>query len=91
MSKSRKVRAKDIRRAQYELPGFAAGTCVARLDLALELIGSYRQRYGTNVLVDAIEEHLRETRQDISTWMHYARYVTDYDAAHEAVREECDG
>ena len=91
MSKSRKVRAKDIRRAQYELPGFAAGNCAARLDLVLTLTDAFQARYGRNAIVESIEQHVREARQDVINWQHYARYMTDYDAAHQAVREECDG
>lgn len=88
MKRSRKVRSSDVRRAQYELPGFAAGNCAAHLDLILTLIGAFQTRYGRNAIVESIEQHVREARQDITNWQHYAQCVTHYDAAHQAVREE---
>lgn len=88
MSKSRKVRDKDVRRGQYEFPGFAAGNCAAHLDLVLTLTDAFQTRYGRNAIVESIEQHVREARQDVLNWQHYARYMTDYDAAHQAVREE---
>ncbi len=78
----------EVRRAQYELPGFAAGNCAAHLDLVLTLTSAFTTRYGRNAIVESIEQHIREARQDIINWQYYARMVTDYDAAHEAVRRE---
>lgn len=88
MKRSRKVRTKDIQRAQYELPGFAAGNCAARLDLVLTLTGAFQARYGRNPIMESIEQHVREARQDVINWQMYAQMVTDYDAAHRAIREE---
>lgn len=81
---------REARRAQYELPGFSAGVCLTRLEHAISLIHAYRQRYGTNILIENVVTELSEVRADIITWQAYAQMVTDYDAAHGAVREECE-
>ncbi len=88
MSRSRVER--EARRAQYEMPGFAAGVCLTRLDRALLLFAYFRERYGSNALVENIMDCLSEVRADIITWQAYAQMVTDYDAAHGTVREECE-
>lgn len=87
MKKSRRA-DRDARRAQYELPGFAAGVCAAHLNLVLTLTDAFQTRYGRNAIVESIEQHVREARQDIINWQAYAQMVTDYDAAHKATREE---
>ena len=86
MKRSRRER--EAKRAQYEIPGFSAGVCVARLDRALQLFAHFRERYGSNVLVENIMDCLREIRQDIIRWQMYAQMVTDYELAHRATREE---
>lgn len=86
MKRSRRER--EAKRAQYEMPGFSAGVCVARLEHAISLIHAYRQRYGTNILIENVVTELSEVRQDVINWQMYARLVTDYELAHRAVTEE---
>lgn len=88
MSKSRADR--EARRAQYEMPGFSAGVCLTRLEHAISLIHAYRQRYGTNILIENVVTELSEVRQDVINWQMYAQMVTDYELAHRATREECE-
>lgn len=88
MNKSRAER--EAKRAQYELPGFAAGVCVTRLEIAISLIHAYRKRYGTNILIENVVTELSEVRQDVINWQMYAQMVTDYELAHRATREECE-
>ncbi len=88
MSKSRLD--KDAARAQYELPGFAAGVCRGRIDHALFLAAQQATRYGRTALLDNLITELCAAQRDIVTWQAYARMVTDYDAAHRAAREECE-
>jgi hypothetical protein len=80
--------SKEAKRAQYEMPGFSAGVCVARLDRALLLFAHFRERYGSNVLVENIVDCLFEVRQSLIDWQMYAQMVTDYEMAHRATREE---
>lgn len=88
MKRSRKARAKDIQRAQYELPGFAAGICISQIDHARRLLQAHEVRYGQNALIRNVDDTLGEIRESIVSWQMYARLVTDYDAAHSTVREE---
>lgn len=74
-----------MRRAQYELPGFSAGTVVYLLDQALELCERAVQQGQGTLLLEGIAERMLAARQHTYDWMHAAALLTDYDAAREAV------
>lgn len=78
----------EARRAQYELPGFAAGICISQIDHARRLLQAHEVRYGQNALIRNVDDTLGEIRESIVSWQMYARLVTDYELAHRATREE---
>jgi hypothetical protein len=78
----------EARRAQYELPGFAAGICISQIDHARRLLQAHEVRYGQNALIRNVDDTLGEIRESIVSWQMYARLVTDYELAHRAVTEE---
>ena len=89
MSKSRRDE-RDARRAQYELPGFAAGVCRQRITHVLFLAVQQVTRYGRTPLLDNLIDELCAVQRDIINWQVYAQMVTDYELAHRATREECE-
>ena len=80
--------SKDVLRAQYEEPGFAAGVVGLLLDQALELCAhAVRLGQGT-LLLDGIAERMRIARQHTTDWMRLAQMLTNYDAARVAVSKQ---
>lgn len=70
----------SIKRLQYELPGMAAGMVMVRLDHAERMIGMGR-------MAEALAD-LARAGEEARAWQRWAVVVTDYDAAHEALRRE---
>lgn len=83
--------AAEVRRAQYELPGFTAAAVGVLVDEALMLCGHQAKRYGRTLLLDGIVERLQTARAKVTDWMRTAQMVTDYDCAREAVLREQEG
>ena len=83
MPQSRKV--VDIRRAQFEIPGFTAGAVGVLVDEALMLCGHQVKRYGPTLLMQGIVERLQQARASVNEWTRTAQMVTDYDCARDAV------
>lgn len=80
--------ATEIRRAQYEMPGFAAALVGMRIDEALALCGHQARRYGETAILQGIRARLVEAQAQTVKWMHWAQVATDYDCTRQAVRDE---
>ena len=70
----------STRRLQYELPGMAAGMVMVRLAHAERMIGLGR-------MAEALAD-LARAGEEARAWQRWAAVVTDYDAAHMALKQE---
>ena len=80
--------AKAARRGQYEFPGFAAGLVAHDLEHLDELAELHEERFGRDPILDEMRRLWRQALARTREWMSYARFVTSYDAAREAVEAE---
>jgi hypothetical protein len=83
--------ATEIRRAQFEIPGFTATAVGLLVDEALVLCEHQARRYGQTVLLEGIVQRLQDARTRVTNWVHNAQMLTDYDCARDAVRREREG
>jgi hypothetical protein len=83
-----KTRGSDIRRAQYEFPGFAAGIVGSHTDNALTLLERRAKVYKADAYIEAVIRELQAVRTEIGAWQRFAQMVTDYDAARREVEHE---
>lgn len=83
--------ASEVRRAQYEMPGFTAAAVGVLVDEALALCEYQARLYGRTALLEGIVLRLQQARARVTDWMRTAQMLTDYDCAREAVRREMEG
>lgn len=80
--------AHEARRAQYEIPGMAAGLVAHDLERVQWLLDRHDERFGRDPLLDEVRRMCRRARDRTRDWMAQARLLTDYDAAREVVQQE---
>jgi hypothetical protein len=84
----RSSRAEEIRLAQYELPGTAAGLVRANIVEVRRLLRAQRERYGGTVLLEHATEHLELALQRIEEWIVASQALTDYEYATQVIKKK---
>jgi hypothetical protein len=75
----KKSRARrDIALEQYELPGFAAGMVIHRLDHVLELLAACAKLYGNNAYLEKMDDQIRIAIDETREWQIRAQEACNY-------------
>lgn len=81
MSKRRTPSARARREArlgQFELPSFAAGMTVSRLETIERLLTAREARHGRDAYLDRVKEEVRAAMLDARRWQTLAAVMLDY-------------
>jgi len=69
---------REARLGQFELPSFAAGMTVSRLETIERLLAAREARHGRDAYTDRIEEEVRAAMMDAQRWQAMAAVMTEY-------------